>query len=61
MDYQDLIERPLAVVENVLDVLGGAREEAGRILETVTNIKPPSEGHKDPNTLYFVNHVTAPQ
>ena len=61
MNYQDLVERPLIVVENLLEILGGTNELAPHVLEIVNSIKPPSDGHKDPDTLYFVNHITAPR
>lgn len=59
MDYQDLVDRPLEVVQDVVDCFGFEGVDAERILALVNDIKPPTDQRHDPETFYFANHITS--
>ena len=54
--YSVLQQNPLQIVQDVATVLGLVID-CEEVLETVQNIKPPSEGY-DPETFMFSNHIT---
>jgi len=59
MEYADLLSDPLKVTMETMEVLHAGSLDPVQVLAEVNSLKPPSDEHQDPLTLYFSNHVTS--